>query len=49
MELGSLTRSVVRRTHALIAPDGYIDSTVPGWTGCTTNVIINEQLGARLC
>lgn len=21
---------------------------MPGWTGCTTNVIINEQLGARL-
>ncbi|MGI4833854.1 MAG: (S)-ureidoglycine aminohydrolase [Janthinobacterium lividum] len=45
----SFTRSVTRRTHALIAPDGYINSTVPGWTGCTVNVIINEQMGARLC
>ena len=45
----SFTRSVTRRNHAIIAPDGYINSTVPGWTGCTVNVLINEQLGARLC
>ncbi|MGI4821364.1 MAG: (S)-ureidoglycine aminohydrolase [Janthinobacterium lividum] len=48
MELGSTTRSVVKRNHAIIAPDGYINSNVPGWTGCTVNVIINEQMGARL-
>lgn len=45
----ALTRSVVKRNHAIIAPDGYINSAVPGWTGCTVNVIINEQMGARLC
>ena len=44
----SFTRSVVKRNHAIIAPDGYINSNVPGWTGCTVNVIINEQMGARL-
>ena len=49
MEMSALTRSVVKRNHAIIAPDGYINSNVPGWTGCTTNVIINEQMGARLC
>lgn len=49
MEISALTRSVVRRNHAVIAPDGYINSNVPGWTGCTTNVIINEQMGANLC
>jgi (S)-ureidoglycine aminohydrolase len=49
MEISALTRSVVKRNHAVIAPDGYINSNVPGWTGCTTNVIINEQMGARLC
>ncbi|GAA4354388.1 (S)-ureidoglycine aminohydrolase [Hymenobacter saemangeumensis] len=49
MEISALTRSVVTRNHAIIAPDGYINSNVPGWTGCTTNVIINEQMGARLC
>ena len=49
MEISALTRSVVKRNHAIIAPDGYINSNVPGWTGCTTNVIINDQMGARLC
>ncbi|HTI09419.1 MAG TPA: (S)-ureidoglycine aminohydrolase [Puia sp.] len=50
MEISALTRSVVKRgSHALISPDGYINSTVPGWTGCTVNVILNEQMGAGLC
>jgi len=49
MEISALTRSVVRRSHALISPDGYINSVVPGWTKCTVNVIINEQMGARFC
>jgi (S)-ureidoglycine aminohydrolase len=48
-EISALTRSVVTRNHAIISPDGYINSNVPGWTGCTVNVIINEQMGARLC
>lgn len=47
MEISALTRSVVTSTHALISPDGYINSVIPGWTGCTVNVIINEQMGAR--
>ncbi|WP_241502270.1 (S)-ureidoglycine aminohydrolase [Hymenobacter glacialis] len=47
--MSALTRSVVKRNHAIIAPDGYINSNVPGWTNCTVNVIINEQMGARLC
>ena len=49
MEISALTRSVVKSNHAVIAPDGYINSNVPGWTGCTVNVIINEQMGAHLC
>ncbi|GAB3988641.1 (S)-ureidoglycine aminohydrolase [Spirosoma daeguense] len=49
MEISALTRSVVKRTHAIISPDGYINSRVPGWDNCTVNVIINEQMGARLC
>ena len=49
MEISALTRSVVKRNHAVIAPDGYINSNVPGWTNCTVNVIINEQMGANLC
>jgi len=49
MEISALTRSVVKHNHAVISPDGYINSNVPGWTDCTVNVIINEQMGARLC
>lgn len=49
MEISALTRSVVKRNHAVICPDGYINSNVPGWINCTVNVIINEQMGANLC
>lgn len=49
MEISALTRSVVHRNHAVISPDGYINSKVPGWDACTVNVIINEQMGANLC
>jgi (S)-ureidoglycine aminohydrolase len=49
MEISALTRSVVKHNHAVISSDGYVNSTVPGWTNCTVNVIINEQMGAQLC
>lgn len=49
MEISALTRSVVKRNHAVISPDGYINSTVPGWTDCTVNVIISQAMGAGLC
>ncbi|WP_026462889.1 (S)-ureidoglycine aminohydrolase [Adhaeribacter aquaticus] len=49
MEISALTRSVVKSNYAVISPDGYINSNVPGWTNCTVNVIINEQMGANLC
>jgi (S)-ureidoglycine aminohydrolase len=49
MEISALTRTVVKRNHAVISPDGYVNSVVPGWSNCTVNVIINEQMGARLC
>lgn len=49
MEISALTRSVTKNNHAVIAPDGYINSSVPGWTDCTVNVIINEQMGANFC
>jgi len=48
MEISALTRSVVKRNHAIISPDGYINSKVPGWDNCVVNVIINEQMGANL-
>ncbi len=49
MEISALTRSVVKSNHAIISADGYINSSVPGWTDCTVNVIINEAMGANLC
>jgi (S)-ureidoglycine aminohydrolase len=49
MEISALTRSIVKRNHAIISPDGYINSNVPGWKNCTVNVLINEEMGARLC
>ncbi|MBS1563069.1 MAG: (S)-ureidoglycine aminohydrolase [Bacteroidetes bacterium] len=49
MEISALTRSVIKSNHAVISPDGYVNSNVPGWTGCTVNVIINERMGAALC
>lgn len=48
MEISALTRSVVKSNHAVISPDGYVNSVVPGWTNCRVNVLINEQMGARL-
>ena len=47
MEISALTRSVVKRSHAIIAPDGYINSCIPGWANCASNVIINEAMGAK--
>ena len=47
MEISALTRSVVKGSHAVISPDGYVNSNVPGWTNCTVNVIISEAMGAQ--
>jgi len=49
MKISALTRSVVKRNHAIIARDGYINSKIPGWTDCTVNVMINEAMGAGFC
>ena len=43
-----LTRNVIRRNYALITPDGYVASALPGWSHCTPYVIISHALGARV-
>lgn len=43
-----LTRNVIRPNYALITPDGYVASNLPGWTGATVNVLISAALGAEL-
>ena len=42
------TRTTVRRNHALIAPDGWVPSVLPGWSACTAYVIVSEAMGARV-
>ena len=41
------TRTRVASRHALIAPDSHVNSNVPGITGATTVVVINEAMGAK--
>jgi (S)-ureidoglycine aminohydrolase len=38
----------VRRNYALLTPDGYVPSALPGWSRCTPFVIISAALGAKL-
>lgn len=49
MEISALTRTVVKTNHALICPDGYVNSVIPGWQDCKVTVLINEQMGAGFC
>jgi len=41
-----LTRNVIRPDYALITPDGHVPSVLPGWTGCTSYVLISAAMGA---
>jgi len=49
INLTALSHSIVERDHAVITGDGFVNSTVPGWTDCVVNVIINEAMGAKFC
>ena len=40
------TRTRVASRHALIAPDGHVESNVPGITRAATIILINETMGA---
>lgn len=41
------TRTRVAARHALIAPDGHVKSSVPGISGATAVILINEAMGAK--
>src|SRR4051812_41199709 len=41
------TRARIAARHALITPGNHVNSSVPGITGATTAVLINEAMGAR--
>jgi len=47
MELFGTTRSRVGRTHALIAPDSFVRSDLPGWERSQGIIVIAPRLGAR--
>ena len=40
------TRARIAARHALITPGNHVNSSVPGITGATTAVLINEAMGA---
>lgn len=42
------TRTVVSARHALIAPDGHVPSTFPGWENATAFVMLSSAMGADL-
>ncbi len=41
------TRAHIAARHALITPGNHVNSSVPGITGATVAVLINEAMGAR--
>jgi (S)-ureidoglycine aminohydrolase len=47
MELFGATRSRVARDHALICPDSFVPSALPGWHGTKGIILIAPRMGAR--
>ena len=43
----ALTRSSVKRDHALIAPDSHVPAALPGWTKTKGIILISPVMGAR--
>ncbi len=43
------TRTSIHRSHALVSPDGYVNSVWPDWDRCTVHVLINKAMGADFC
>jgi (S)-ureidoglycine aminohydrolase len=47
MDLFGTTRSRVAADHALICPDSFVRSPLPGWTGTQGVILIAPPMGAR--
>jgi (S)-ureidoglycine aminohydrolase len=47
MDVFGTTRSRVRRSHALIAPDSFVRSDLPGWELSRGIILISPRMGAR--
>jgi (S)-ureidoglycine aminohydrolase len=43
----ALTRTVVARDHALIAPEGHVAVTLPGWSGASAAALVAPAMGAQ--
>jgi (S)-ureidoglycine aminohydrolase len=43
-----VTRTIVKPSYALLAPDGHVSSTLPGWSACKAVVLISAAMGARV-
>ena len=48
MSIFGQTRTTVSSRHALIAPDGHVPSSFPGWKNATAYVLISPAMGADL-
>lgn len=47
MNVFGSTRSTVREDHALIAPDSFVRSPLPGWDGAEGVILVSPRMGAR--
>ncbi len=47
MDLFGLTRSQLKRTHALFAPESFVRCDLPGWERSQGVILISPRIGAR--
>jgi (S)-ureidoglycine aminohydrolase len=40
------SRTIVKKSYALISPDSHVASALPGWSGCRAIVQISAEMGA---
>ena len=45
--LFGFTRTVVKQRYALLSPDSFVPSALPGWQKAVCNVLISPAMGAR--
>ena len=48
MNVLGLTRSRVCKDHALITPESFVRSTLPGWDGTEIVILISPEMGPAL-
>jgi len=42
------TRAVVKRNYALLTPEGFVPSVLPGWSNATCHVVISPALSVSV-